>query len=79
MEECEILGWLVGWLVGWLDFCEVVSLCDRLVFAFFVVVGFVDLFCRLSLSVYCTFVQSCVVMFCLFRHRFVRVVVHMRY
>ena len=40
---------------------------------------FVVLFCRLSLSVCCTFVQSCVVKFVLFRHGFVRGVVHIRY
>ena len=77
MVECEILGWLVGWLVGWIFVRWLVCVIDWVLR--FCLVGFVDLFCRLSLSVYCTFVQSCVVMFCLFLHRFVKVVVHMRY
>ena len=76
MVECEILGWLVGWLVGWIFVRWLVCVIDW--FAFFLV-GFVVLFCRLPFSVYCTFVQSCVVKFCLFRHGFVRGVVHMRY
>jgi hypothetical protein len=72
-----LVGWLVGWLVFWLDFCEVVSLCDRLVCVFF------GWFCGFILSI----VTLCVLYVCsvvcgyvfLFRHRFVRGVVHMRY
>jgi len=56
--------WLVGWLVGWLDFCEVVSLCDRLVCVVFgwfrgfilsiVTLCFiVRLFSRVWLSLFC--------------------------
>ena len=48
MVECEILGWLVGWLVGWIFVRWLVCVIDW--FAFFFV-GFVVLFCRLSLSV----------------------------
>ena len=56
--------YLVGWLVGWLVFVRwLVCVIDW--FAFFLV-GFVVLFCRLSLSACCTFVQSCAVKFVFF-------------
>ena len=64
MVECEILGWLVGWLVGWIFVRWLVCVIDWFTFFFGWFCGFI--LSIVTVGVYCTFVQSCVVMFSCF-------------